>query len=504
MIIDDQHYDVIIVGTGAGGGTLAQKLAPTGKRILILERGGTMALEDQNRADVDVFKKERYHAPEQWYDQAGEPFSPQTNYAVGGNTKIYAASLMRMRDRDFTAVPHQEGIAPEWPFQYADLEPYYTAAEQLYQVHGSAQGDPTEPEHSGEYPFPAIDHEPLMKPIVEGLSQQGLSPSVLPLSLTRQDDDPTGDSEVFGIDLALKHENVTFKTSAKVVSLHTDPSGKSVKGVQAEVGSQSIIFSSDIVVLACGAVNSAVLLLDSANEQHPQGLANSSDLVGRNLMKQKLTVIVEKAAVTNSGEFPRTVSVNDFYWGNRDYEYPMGHIENSGGLLRDIIFAESPPLLSVLAQVLPGSRLKGLAINSIGWWAQTGMLPDPNNRVHRQKGKLRFEFEPNNFEAHDRLVYQWIEVLKKLETTVDTVKSNTVFPRGEAPLSVVGYQLGTCRMGTDPATSVLDTYCRTHDIDNLYVVDGSFFPSCPAVGPALTVMANALRVGDHLIDRVKG
>jgi len=208
MIIDDQHYDIIIVGTGAGGGTLAQRLAPTGKRILILERGDRMALSEQNRANVDVFKKERYHAPEQWYDKDGEPFSPQTNYAVGGNTKIYSATLMRMRDRDFTAVQHQEGVAPEWPFQYGDLEPYYTAAEQLYQVHGDPQGDPTEPEHSTGYPFPAIDHEPLMQPIVEGLSQQGLHPSPLPLSLTRQDDDPTGDSEVFGINLAVKHENV--------------------------------------------------------------------------------------------------------------------------------------------------------------------------------------------------------------------------------------------------------------------------------------------------------
>lgn len=505
MIIDDQHYDIIIVGTGAGGGTLAQKLAPTGKKILILERGDRMALEDQNRANVDIFKKELYHAPEQWYDQAGEPFSPQTNYAVGGNTKIYSATLMRMRDRDFTAVKHQEGVAPEWPFQYADLEPYYTAAEQLYQVHGDAQGDPTEPAHSSDYPFPAMDHEPLMQPIIEGLSNQGLHPATLPLSLTRQDDDPTGDSEVFGINPALQLDNVTLKTSAKVVALHTNPAGTEIKGVQAEVGNQTIIFSGHIVVLACGAVNSAVLLLDSANDRHPTGLANSSDLVGRNLMKHQMTVIVEKASKTNSGEFPRTVSVNDFYWGNKDYDYPMGHIENSGGLLRDIIFAESPPLLSVLAQVLPGNRLKGLAIHSIGWWAQTGMLPNSENRVRRQdNGKLRYEFTPNNFEAHDRLVYQWIEILKKLELEIDSVKSNSIFPRGEAPISVVGYQLGTCRMGIDPTTSVLDIDCRTHDIDNLYVVDSSFFPSCPAVGPALTVMANALRVAEHLTARLKG
>ncbi|MDB9527507.1 GMC family oxidoreductase [Oscillatoria sp. CS-180] len=505
MIIDDQHYDVIIVGTGAGGGTLAQKLAPTGKRILILERGSGMALDEQNRADVDVFKKGRYRAPEQWYDQAGEPFSPQTNYAVGGNTKIYAASLVRMRDRDFTAVTHQEGTAPEWLFNYADLEPYYTAVEQLYQVHGDVQNDPTEPKHSGDYPYPAVDHAPVMRPIVAAIAQQGLHPTPLPMSLTRQADDPTGDAEVFGIDLALKHTNVTLRTSAKVVALHTNPTGTEIKGVQAEIGEQSMIFNADIVVLACGAVNSAALLLASANEKHPHGLANKSDQVGRNLMKQQMTVIVERGAANNDGVFPRSVSVNDFYWGDRDYTYPMGHIENSGGLLQDVIFAESPPLLSVLAQIMPGSGLKQLAKRSVGWWAQTGVLPDPNNRVYwHKKGKLRYAYEVNNFEAHDRLVYRWLEVLKTLERDSKEAKPSGVYPRGEAPIQVVGYQCGTCRMGTDPSTSVLDGNCRTHEIDNLYVVDSSFFPSCPSVGPALTIMANALRVGDRVCDRLKG
>ena len=239
MIIDDQHYDVIIIGSGAGGGTLAHKLAPTGKRILILERGESMLLEDQNRADVDLFKKERYHAPEQWYDDTGEPFYPQTNYAVGGNTKIYGATLMRLRDRDFEAVPHQDGTAPAWPLNYADFEPYYTAAEQLYQVHGSADNDPTEPSHSEGYPFPEVDHDPLLRPVVEALSNQGLHPTAIPMSLTRQDDDPTGDAEVFGVVPALKYDNVTLMTGAKVISLHTNTSGKVIKGVQAEVGDQS-------------------------------------------------------------------------------------------------------------------------------------------------------------------------------------------------------------------------------------------------------------------------
>ncbi|MEO1622940.1 MAG: GMC family oxidoreductase [Cyanobacteria bacterium J06632_3] len=512
MIIDDQHYDIIIVGTGAGGGTLAQRLAPTGKRILILERGDRMPLEEQNRADVDVFQKGRYRSPEQWYDREGEPFSPQMNYAIGGNTKIYNATLMRMRERDFEAVTYQDGITPEWPLKYADFEPYYTAAEQLYQVHGDQQGDPTEPTHSQGYPYPAPAHPPLMEPVVKLIKGEGLHPTALPTSLTERNDDPTGDAEVFGIDLALGYENVTLKTAAKVIALHTNPTGTEIKGVQTEVGSATFLFSADIVVLACGAVNSAALLLDSANDKHPNGLANSSDQLGRNLMKHLMTVIVERDAGKNDGKFAPSISVNDFYWNDQQgyYNYPMGHIENSGGLLQDLIFAESPPLLSVLARFLPEAGLNQLATSSIGWWAQTGVLPDPNNRVYwqtksrygRPKKKLRYEFTPNNLEAHDRLVYRWMGVLKDMEKTGMGLRQSTVYPRGESPIQVSGYQCGTARMGIDPATSVLNINCRTHEIDNLYVVDSSFFPSCASVSPALTIMANALRVGDHLEARL--
>ncbi len=513
MIIDDQHYDVIIVGSGAGGGTLAQKLAPTGKRILILERGSVMALEEQNRANVDVFKKGRYRATEQWYDQDGEPFSPQTNYAVGGNTKIYNATLMRMRDRDFEAVTYQDGITPEWPIKYADWEPYYTAAEQLYQVHGDHQSDPTEPAHSAGYSYPAVDHAPVIQPFFDLIKERGLHPTSLPMSLTQRNDDPTGDAEVFGIDLALKHDNVTLKTNAQVVGLHTNPTGTEIAGVQVEDDEKTVLFKADIVVLACGAVNSAALMLASANEKHPNGLANRSDQLGRNLMKHLMTVIVARGAADNDGTFRPSISVNDFYWGDEYFNYPMGHIENSGGLLQDIVFAESPPLLSVIAKFLPGAGLQQLVKRSIGWWAQTGTLPKSNNRVYWHKSKrfdglsrkkLRYEFTPNNLEAHDRLVYRWMGVLKDMENTGIGLRQSTVYPRGESPTQVVGYQCGTARMGTDPATSVLDVNCRTHEIDNLYVVDSSFFPSCASVSPALTVMANALRVGDHLVDRLKG
>ncbi|MGK7912297.1 MAG: GMC oxidoreductase [Synechococcus sp.] len=506
MIIDDRQYDVIIVGSGAGGGTLAQALAPTGKHILVLERGERMSLEDQNRADIDIFKGDRYRSPEQWYDETGEPFSPQANYAVGGNTKIYAATLMRMRERDFEAVQYQDGVTPEWPLKYADFEPYYSAAEQLYQVHGDQTNDPTEPPHSSSYPSAACPHPPAIRPFVDKIVAEGLHPTALPASLTDRREEPTGDAEVFGIDVALQHQNVTLITNAKVTALHTNSSGSEIKGVQAEVGEHTVMFTSNIVVLACGAVNSAALMLDSANEKHPNGLANQSGMLGRNLMKHLMTVIVERVPGNIKGTFPPSVSVNDFYWGDRDFHYPMGHIKNSGGLLQDLIFAESPPILSVIARVAPGAGLQQLVKRSIGWWAQTGTLPNPNNRIYWQKDthfgrkrkKLRYEFTPNNLEAHDRLVYRWMGVLRDMENSGVGLRSGSLYPRGESPIQVVGYQSGTARMGTDPDSSVLDIHCRTHEIQNLYVVDSSFFPSCASVSPALTIMANALRVGDHL------
>ncbi len=498
MIIDDQHYDIIIVGTGAGGGTLAYKLASTGKKVLILERGDFMPLEEQNRANVDLFRKERYRAPEQWYDIHGEPFSPQTNYAIGGNTKIYGATLLRMRERDFEEVKHQEGISPEWCVKYKDFEPYYCEAEQLYKVHGETTNDPTEPTHSVEYPYPPVGHQSRIQEIVEGIAAQGLHPTSLPMGLTLEEDDPTSDSQVFGIDPAIKHSNVTLKTSAKVVRLYTNSSGQVVRAVEAEVGEQSYLFFGDIIVLACGAINSAALLLKSANEKHPNGLANSSGLVGRNLMKSLITAVVQLEKNTNSGKFPRSVSVNDFYWGDDNFEYPMGHIHNTGGLLQDIIFAESPPLMSVLAKVLPGFGLKQLALRSIGWWVQTETLPDENNQVKVLKDKIHLHYTPNNLEAHDRLIYRWIDVLRAVDN-----QRGKVYPRGEVPIQVVAYQSGTCRFGEDPNTSVLDSNCRSHDIDNLYVVDSSFFPSSSGVTPALTIIANALRVGEHLAERLK-
>lgn len=501
MIVDDQHYDVIIVGTGAGGGTLARKLASTGKKILVLERGQFPARESSELEDTEIFKKEQFHAPEPWQDSSGEPFYPQTSYCVGGNTKIWYGALMRMRERDFEAVQYQDGLSPEWPLKYRDFEPYYCEAEQLYQVHGKTGGDPTEPEHSQPYPFPEIAHASPVQDITDVLSKQNLHPVYLPLGLGEQG---RTDSEDTGISPALQSDNVTLKTTAQVVCLHTNPSGSEIRAVQAQIGEQSYLFLGDVVVLSCGAVNSAALLLRSANEKHPHGIANRSNQVGRNLMKQLLSVVVQLTAAPNSGLFPRTVGINDFYWGDKDFPFPMGHVQNSGGILQDVIFSEAPPILSTLARAMPNFGLRQLATRSLGWWLQTADLPNPNNRVHLVNDRLRLTYQPNNLEAHDRLVYRWVDVLKSVETALPGTFSRTTHPRSDMPISVVAHQCGTCRLGEDPTTSVLNLDCRTHEVHNLYVVDSSFFPANASVSPALTVIANALRVGDRLIAQLNG
>ncbi|MEM7725712.1 MAG: GMC family oxidoreductase [Cyanobacteria bacterium P01_A01_bin.45] len=495
MIIDDQYYDVIIIGTGAGGGTLTHKLASTGKKILVLEQGEFLEKESSQLVDVEVFKKENFHVSEQWYDSDRELFSPQTSYSVGGNTKIYSGVLQRMRERDFEEVQHQDGISPEWELKYKDFEPYYTQAEKLYQAHGQTGDDLTEPPRSEDFPFPVVDCQPQVEDICDRISKEGLHPAYLPIGVGEQG---RTDSEDTGISPAITaNDNVTLRTKAKVLWLHTNPSGKEVKAVEAQIGEQSYLFMGDIIVLSCGAINSAGLLLRSKNEKYPQGLANSSGLVGCNLMKQLMTVVVQLTSTSNSGLFQRTRYINDFYWGDENFSYPMGHIQNSGGILQDVIFAESPPILSVATKLMPGFGLKQLAKRSIGWWLQTEDLPRPKNRVSVEGSKLCLDYTPNNTEAHDRLIYRWIDVLK----SVDANKQN-IYPRGETPISVVAHQSGTCRFGEDAKTSVLNLNCRTHDIDNLYVVDSSFFPSISATSPALTVIANALRVGEHLIERL--
>ncbi|WP_017300936.1 GMC oxidoreductase [Nodosilinea nodulosa] len=515
------HYDIIIIGTGAGGGTLAYRLAPSGKRILILERGDFLPREKANWDAREVYQNERYHTHETWVDGAGKPFRPQMSYWVGGNTKVYGAALLRLRERDFEAVAHVDGISPEWPLKYADFEPYYAEAEALYQVHGRAGEDPTEAGRSSPFPYPAVSHEPRMAAIAQTLTHQGLTPFHLPLGLNLNEVDKTlgacircdscdgfpclvqgkADAEVVGIQPIRHAVNVTLQTQAQVTRLITSPSGRQVTGVEAIVHGEPQTYQGDIVVLACGAINSAALLLRSASDQHPQGLANGSDQVGRNLMKHLTTAIVALETTPNPAVYQKTIAVSDFYWGDTDFDYPMGFVQNTGNVLRDMIPAEAPKLLAPFVKLVPGQELERVSQYATGWWLQTEDLPEPSNRVQVLNDQIQLRYKPNNTAAGDRLIHRWTQILKASDRAEHAIPFG-IYPRTKTPIQVVGHQCGTCRFGEDPAASVLDLDCRTHDLDNLYVVDGSFFPSSAAVNPTLTIMANALRVGDHLLGRL--
>jgi choline dehydrogenase-like flavoprotein len=512
--MSDQHYDVIIIGSGAGGGTLAHRLAPSGKRILILERGDYVPREPDNWSSRAVNVEAKYNTSEVWSDSAGKPLHPHTNYNVGGNTKFYGAALFRLRREDFGELRHHGGISPAWPISYEDLEPYYTIAERLYHVHGERGADPTEPFASAPYPYPPVSHEPRIQKLHDDLVRQGRRPFHVPLGIMLDEQTPRksrcircgtcdgfacivdakSDAQVVCVDPALEFSNVTLHTNALVTKLETDASGRRVTRVRVQHQQSSAAYSADIVVVAGGAINSAALLLRSASARHPNGLANSSDQVGRNYMGHVNSVQLAISREANPTVFQKTLAVNDFYFGTDEWLYPMGHISFVGKLDAVALSAGAPRLV-------PGFTLDVMAKHSLDFWLTSEDLPDPNNRVTVDRnGGIVLSYKPNNQEAHKRLVDQ----LHKLVIGCDCTH---LVPRNlwvgqQIPLAGVAHQNGTCRFGHDPATSVLDVNCKTHDLDNLYVVDASFFPASAAVNPALTVMANALRVGDHLLERM--
>jgi choline dehydrogenase-like flavoprotein len=517
------QFDVIIIGTGAGGGTLAYRLAPSGKRILLLERGDFVPREKDNWRPRAVNVDGKYRTKEVWKDHDGKDLHPHANYCVGGNTKFYGAALFRLRKEDFGQIRHYGGISPAWPISYDDLEPYYTQAEQLYQVHGERGEDPTEPPASAPFPHPPVSHEPRLQQLSEDFTNSGLRPFHTPLGIMLDEAHPRSsrcircntcdgfpcvvhaksDAQVIAVDPALEHSNVTLLTNAYVERLETSPSGRLVTRVIVKRRGEREEYSATIVVLSCGAINSAALLLRSANDKHPNGLANSSDTVGRHYMGHVNSVLMAVSKCPNPAVFQKTLSVNDFYFGSKEWDFPMGHISFVGKLDGETLKAGAPPLA-------PGFTLDLMANHSLDFWLTSEDLPDPNNRVTLDRdGNIVLTYKPNNVEGHRRLTAKLEELMKGQrsrcshgDACYQGLFARSLFIEERIPLAGVAHQNGTIRFGHDPTTSALDVNCRTHDVDNLYVVDSSFFPSSGAVNPGLTIMANALRVGEHLVQRL--
>jgi choline dehydrogenase-like flavoprotein len=560
-------YDAIIIGTGAGGGTLALQLAQAGKNILILERGPFLPQEKLNWDTPAVFLDNRYHTKEVWRDKDGNDLHPGTGYWVGGNTKVYGAAMFRLRAEDFGVLHHQGGISPAWPITYNDLEPCYTRAEELFAVHGDpAAGpdgpDPTEPLHSKPYPFAAFTNEPRMAEIRTDVRKLGINTFPIPLGLKLDESDrlaskcircdtcdgypclvhAKSDSDINCIRKIMHLPNVTLLTESRVTRILTNPAGTAVTGVEVHHNGPAndppplATYSGNIVAVCCGAINSAALLLQSATDKHPRGLANnSSDQVGRNFMFHQADAILALSFKRNDDAYMKTWGTNDFYFRDPDgtYDFPMGNVQPVGSFHHEMMKDDAPPLT-------PGFVLETMKQHAVPWWLTTEDLPDPNNRVTirnttpgsvpatepgvagphgssplttsssqsaltttTQPGLIELAYTDNNVKSFNRLKSRWIEVLKQAGHADSSVPFHAYFKK-RIPLNGVGHQNGTCRMGHDPATSVLDPNCKAHDLDNLYVVDGSFFPSSGAVNPSLTIIANAIRIADHLLsDRLK-
>lgn len=499
----DTSYDVVIIGSGVGGGSVALQLAGSNARVLILERGPALPREAQNWDPEAVFCDHRYRTDETWWaDQ--RPFKPGTFYFVGGNTKFYGTAMFRFREKDFESLVHEEGVSPAWPIRYGDLESWYSQAEFLFGVRGQAGLDPTDPPRSSPYSHEPIPHEPVIGEIARRLRAQGLTPFPMPsavdfgvngkcLRCANCDAfpckiDAKGDADTRLIQPALRHKNIELRSDALVERLLTDATGKKVVAVDVVINGRRERITANTFVLSAGAVNSAALLLRSANPQNRRGLANSSDVVGRHYMTHNTSALMAVHPFKfNNTRFPKTLAVHDYYFGDDERNTPLGSLQLLGKI-------REPMLRGPLAAV-PKFLRSALASRSVDWYAQSEDLPHPESRVTiREDGAINLHWHRSNLKAHNRWVAKCKQILRATGYPIVLAKSFGT--------DVVSHQCGTVRFGSDPATSALDPMCKAWDHDNLYVVDAGFFPSSAAVNPALTIAAQALRVGQHLRDKV--
>jgi choline dehydrogenase-like flavoprotein len=496
-----ESYDVVIVGAGVGGGAMANRLAEAGASVLVIERGNYLPREADNWSVKAVFHEKKYTAKETWRDKAGRPFKPSTYYYVGGNSKFFGAATVRFRTQDFETLEHEDGVAPAWPIRYAELAPYYDVAERLMGTHGLAGADPIEPPRSGPMPHPPIGHEPLIEAIAGKLRVKGLRPFPLPIAVDRHEGGKCircatcdgfacklgakNDAEMRLIGPALNTGRVDLILDTKVERLLTDSSGRKVVGIEIRRDGVAKTIRGGLFISAAGAINSTALLLRSATEKHPRGLGNNgSDQLGRNYMAHNNTAMMAINPLRrNPTVFQKSLCINDFYLANAVRPYPMGNVQGLGKLQGGMLTANT--------RFVPEWLMNRFAERSVDWWIMSEDLPRPENRVSVDSdGTIRVAYTPNNLKSHGELVKHWSKLMRSIGYPIIITQ--------KMDITVAMHQCGTARFGTDPATSVLDPYCRVWDVDNLYVVDASFLPSSTGFNPSLTVVAQAVRVAEQI------
>ena len=493
--MEHREADVVVVGSGMGGGTTAWALAQRGVDVLVLERGERIPREPENWSPEAVFLQRRYKPAEVWEDGRGRAFSPGVHYVVGGNTKVYGASLPRFRESDFEEVAHLEGVSPAWPFRYADLEPFYGEAERLYAVHGTTGEDPTEPWRSTPYPYAALPHEPYVAALAARLRAAGVHPSATAIGVDLR---PGGacvrcatcdgfpcrlgaksDAEVCAIDPALATGSARLETGVRVQQLVTDASGRRVAHALGVGPSGPVTVHGRRFVVSAGAANSAALLLGSGGTAHPDGVGNSSGRLGTSFMMHNNAHI---AAIDldrrNDVVFQKTLAVTDWYEDGGD-GHPLGSLQTIGKV--------QGVMMKSWATRVPRPVLDAIAHRSVEWLVMAEDLPDPANRVTLgRSGRIRTSRAARGTRQHGLLLTRARRLMRA--AGYDVVATQPF------DISMNSHMCGTVVAGVDPRTSVLDGHGKAHDLSNLWVVDAGFFPSSAAMNPALTIAAQALRV----------
>ena len=413
-------------------------------------------------------------------------------------TKMFGACLARMRPADFDEYGLDDGVSPTWPISYEDLEPYYGQAEAIWGVRGDGSEDPMEPPRSTPYPFPAIEHEPAVAALAERLRQQGLHPYTLPMGVAlgaggncircRHCDGfacplhAKCDADLRCVRPALRSDNVTLQTRALAERLITDATGRRVVAVEVRIEGELRRATAEHFIVSAGAVNTAALFLRSSCASHPNGLANSSDQVGRNYIQHRDTALSGvNPRRPNPTAFQKTLGVNDFYLRSDGQHPRLGSLQLTGKVLAQHIRGVHP--------WLSRSAARWLSRHSIDWWLMTEDCPLPDNRVVLAPNRrIRLEWRPTSVGRHRRLIMRTANVMRRA--------GYPIILWSHFGIDVNAHQASTMRMGADPQSSVLDPLCKPHDLENVHVIDASFLPSLGAGpgGPTLTIAAMALRV----------
>jgi choline dehydrogenase-like flavoprotein len=525
------EWDVIVVGTGMGGGTLGYRLARSGRRVLFVEKGrstlpgtpGTIRSAMPELAEpLAARSAEAYYdalaragrSTDEVEDISGRTpkrFVPFIGSGTGGSSALYGMVCERFFADDFTPrknfpTPGDSTVPEAWPVTYDEMAPWYAEAEKLLRVRG--QPDPLRPE-AAENNLPAAppfsrDNQPL----VDYLTGRGLHPYHLPMACNYTRDCTTcqtylcdrlckNDAALNCVLPAVTEHGAQLLTDCRVLRLDADRTR--VREVICQHRSGVLSLKAKAVVLAAGALATPVLLLNSRSGDWPRGLANGSDLVGRNLMRHLLEPIeIWPRSDSRITAANKEIGLNDFYFF-QGQKYgtvqsfgaipPMEWLANRPGSRGKALRLMNPVVRRIYERFLTGGLVLAAMMEDLPYLENRVLLSDRPSADGRQRLRIQYRLRASEIERRAvflRLLRDVLQPFRKI--TLGSGRDNTN----------LGHVCGTCRFGTDPRSSVLNSQNRAHEVDNLYVVDTSFFPSSAGLNPSLTVAANALRVAAHM------